>query len=320
MRNRRKAARHRRKSSVVKSLELKTLLTERPNPSSRNLDTLSALEIARIINREDAQVAAAVRRALPQIGRAIHLVANALNAGGRLIYVGAGTSGRIAALDAAECVPTFNTSPQTVQYVIAGGDKALAAAAEYNEDDPRAGERDLARRKPGKKDVVVGIAASGRTPYTVAALQYARRRGAKTIALTCNPGSPLQRAADLAIVVQVGPEVISGSTRMKAGTAQKMVLNMLTTGAMTRLGRVYGNLMVNVHLKNQKLRERGVAILERAAGVNSNQARQALRDSGDQLPVALVMLLSGASRARAQSSLKSAGGNVRQALKGFRKN
>jgi N-acetylmuramic acid 6-phosphate etherase len=310
---------HKHQRPAMKAPALKKLITERSNPASRDLDTLSPIQIARIINREDAKVAAAVRRALPQVARAIQVVATALDAGGRLFYVGAGTSGRIAALDAAECVPTFNTSPETVQYVIAGGEKALAAAAEYNEDNPRAGERDLAQRKPGKKDVVVGIAASGRTPYTLGALQYARRRGARTIALTCNPGSPLQKAAELAIVVQVGPEVISGSTRMKAGTAQKMVLNMLTTGAMTRLGRVYGNLMVNVHLKNQKLRERAVAILERAAGVTRTEAQQALRESGDQLPVGLVMLLSGAGRAQAQSALKSAGGNVRKALKRVRK-
>ncbi len=215
---------------------LSRLSTEKANRAAADLDLKSSLEVARIINAEDAKVAPAVKRALPQIARAIDMIANALRRGGRLIYVGAGTSGRIAALDAAECPPTFNTDPRTVQYVIAGGENALGSAVEANEDSRARGEREIAKKKPGKNDVVVGITASGRTPFTVAAVAYARRHGAKTIAVSCNRNSPLEKAAQLAIVAEVGPEVLSGSTRMKAGTAQKMILNMLSTGAMTRLG------------------------------------------------------------------------------------
>jgi N-acetylmuramic acid 6-phosphate etherase len=295
-------------------LTLSRLTTEQGNTASTELDTLASEEIARIINAADRNVADAVRRSLPEIGEAIEAIATALSKGGRLIYVGAGTSGRIAALDAAECPPTFNTDPKTVQFVIAGGTRALGAAAEYNEDSGRTGERDMARKKPGSKDVVVGLAASGRTPYTVAALRYARSQGAKTVAITCNPGSELERAAHIAIVAEVGPEVISGSTRMKAGTAQKMILNMLSTGAMTRLGYVYGNLMVNVRLSNKKLLERGITILQRAAAVERKAAQAALKKAGNRVPVALVMLLAGVSRERAVERLKKMRGNVRRAI------
>jgi N-acetylmuramic acid 6-phosphate etherase len=212
-----------RKKAKEKASELTRLPTERANPASRDLDRKSALEIARIINSQDAKVAAAVKPCLPQIARAIDLIAAALQKGGRLIYVGAGTSGRIAALDAAECPPTFNTDPKTIQFIIAGGPKALAAAIEANEDSRKLGERAIAKKKPGKNDVVVGIAASGRTPFTLAAVQYARRHGSKTVAVTCAPKSALAKAAHIAIVTEVGPEVIAGSSRMKAGTAQKMV-------------------------------------------------------------------------------------------------
>jgi len=295
-------------------VELSQIATEQANRASADLDLKSSLEVARIINTEDAKVAAAVRRALPQIARAIDLIAGALQRGGRLIYVGTGTSGRIAALDAAECPPTFNTDPKTVQFVIAGGPNALGTAVEASEDSRALGKREIARRKPGRKDVVVGIAASGRTPFTIAAVEYARRHGAKTISVTCIPNSPLEKAAGLAIVTDVGPEVISGSSRMKAGTAQKMVLNMLSTGAMTRLGYVYGNLMVNLHLKNEKLAERGVNILQRAAGFSQEAARQALKNAGNSVPVALVMLQAQVSRAEAQRALKSVAGHVRRAI------
>jgi len=298
----------------VKQSSLRRLSTERSNPASANLDTRSALAIARIINREDAKVASAVKRALPQIARAIDLIAASLSHGGRLIYVGTGTSGRIAALDAAECPPTFDTDPDLVQYIIAGGPKALGAATEADEDSRTLGRREIARRKPRKHDVVVGVAASGRTPFTVAALEYARARGAKTVAVTCNRNSQLEKAAHIAIIAEVGPEVIAGSTRMKAGTAQKMILNMLTTGAMTRLGYVYGNLMVNVHLKNEKLAERGVAILERAAGVTRKRARQLLTAAGNQVPVALVMAKSGVTAPRAERDLNESQGHVRKAI------
>jgi N-acetylmuramic acid 6-phosphate etherase len=293
---------------------LRRLATEQENRASSDLDLKPALAIARVINAEDAKVAVAVKLALPQIARAIDLIAEALRRGGRLIYVGAGTSGRIAALDAAECPPTFNTDPETVQFVMAGGPKALGVAVEANEDSAKLGEREIAKKKPGRNDVVVGIAASGRTPFTVAAVAYARDQGAKTIAVTCNPHSPLEKAASLAIVTEVGPEVVSGSTRMKAGTAQKMILNMLSTGAMTRLGYVYGNLMVNVHVKNRKLIERGVTILQRAAAVSSDTARHCLKAAGNRVPVALVMLEAGVTRVQAERALKSARGNVRRAI------
>jgi N-acetylmuramic acid 6-phosphate etherase len=290
------------------------LVTERRNPASERLDEKSALELVRIINREDAKVARAVRAALPQIARAVEIVARSLRRGGRLIYVGAGTSGRLGALDAAECPPTFGTPPRMVQFIIAGGHKALGAAVEANEDSRALGQKEMSGRKPTKNDVVVGLAASGRTPFTVAAVEYARQRGAATVAVTCNPGSPLARAAQIAIVTPAGPEVIAGSTRMKAGTAQKMVLNMLSTGAMTRLGYVYGNLMVNVNPKNEKLAERAVGILEKAAEVDRKTAAAALNASGNSVPVALVMLQTGKTAAAARRLLKSHGGNARRAI------
>jgi len=293
---------------------LQALPTEARNRTASQLDTKSSLAIARIINEEDAKVARAVRRALPQIAKAIDLVAAALDRGGRLIYVGAGTSGRIAALDAVECPPTFNTDPKTIQFVIAGGTKALGAASEANEDSTQLGRRDMQARQPGKNDVVVGIAASGRTPYTVAALQYARLRRAKTVAVTSNPRSILSKVADVSIVVEVGPEVLAGSSRMKAGTAEKMVLNMLSTGAMARLGHIYGNLMVNVHLKNTKLVERGLGILQQAAGVDRATAQRALTGSGNQVSVALVMLQAGVERNQALRYLQLAKGHVRKAI------
>ena len=293
---------------------LQKLGTEQRNVATAALDMRTAREIAAIINAEDARVAAAVGRALPEIAHAIDAIAQALSSGGRLIYVGAGTSGRIAALDAAECPPTFNTDPEMVQYVMSGGDKALGRAAEAQEDWPALGRRDMARRKPGKRDVVVGISASGRTPYTVAALRYARSHGATTVAVTNNRGSWLERVSEIAIVAEVGPEVVAGSTRMKAGSAQKMILNMLSTGAMARLGYVYGNLMVNVHVKNKKLLERGVTVLEQAAGVSRDTARRALKAGGCSVPVALVMLKARVSKAEARRRLKAARGNVRQAI------
>jgi N-acetylmuramic acid 6-phosphate etherase len=302
------------KKSKSAAAQIRSLSTERQNRASADLDRKSSLELARIMNSEDAKVAAAVRKALPQVARGIDLIAAALKNGGRLIYVGAGTSGRIAALDAAECPPTFNTAPETVQFVIAGGPKALGAAVEANEDSRQLGQREIARRNPGRNDVVVGIAASGRTPFTIAAVEHARRKGAKTIAVACQPGSPLAKAAHLAVVAEVGPEVVSGSTRLKAGTAQKMILNMLSTGAMTRLGYVYGNLMVNVHPKNKKLVERATGILERAAGVSRPVAVKALGNAGESVPVALVMLQAAVTETRARESLRVAQGNVRRAM------
>jgi N-acetylmuramic acid 6-phosphate etherase len=302
-----------RRSGAPKE-DLNRLTTEQTNRASTDLDLKSSLEIVRVINVEDAKVVDAVRRALPQIARAVGLIANALQKGGRLIYVGAGTSGRIAALDAAECPPTFNVDPRTVQFVMAGGPAALASALEADEDSRELGKREIAKRKPGRNDVVVGIAASGRTPFTIASVEYARSKGAHTISVTCNRNTPLQRAAQLAIVTEVGPEVISGSTRMKAGTAQKMVLNMLSSGAMTRLGYVYGNLMVNVTPRNSKLAARGVSILQQAAGVTADTASKALRAAGNSVPVALVMLQAEVDRREAERGLKLAKGHVRRAI------
>ncbi|MGA7079339.1 MAG: N-acetylmuramic acid 6-phosphate etherase [Terriglobales bacterium] len=294
--------------------ELRLLGTEKTNSASADLDSKSALEIARIISAEDAKVAAAVKRALPQVAQAIDWIAAAISQGGRLIYVGTGTSGRIAALDAVECPPTFDVDPRVVQFVIAGGSKALGAAVEADEDSRELGRQAIAKRKPRKKDVVVGIAASGRTPFTIAAIRYARARGARTVAVVCNPKSPLGNAAHLAIVAEVGAEVVAGSTRMKAGTAQKMILNMLSTGAMTRLGYVYGNLMVNVHPKNEKLAERGVGILEKAAGLKRRAARKVLAAAEGRVPVALVMAKAGVGRAQAVAALNKSQGQVRRAI------
>lgn len=298
-----------------KTTDLRRLETEKTNAASANLSRKSAIEIARIINAEDAKVAGAVKRALPQIGQAIDLIAAALRKGGRLIYVGAGTSGRLGALDASECTPTFNTNPRTVQFVMAGGPRALATPVEASEDSVELGRSGLARKKPGKNDVVVGIAASGRTPFTVAAVRYARAHGSKTVAVTSNPNSPLGRAAHVSIVAEVGPEVVAGSTRMKAGTAQKMILNMLSTGAMTRLGYVYGNLMVNLHLKNEKLLGRGVGILELASGAGRETVKRTMKQARNSVPVALVMLEARVNRAEATKALSEASGDVGRAIK-----
>ena len=293
---------------------LQQLTTESQNEASQGFDTKSAIEIARIINHEDAKVAAAVKKAIPEIAQVIDQVARSLRDGGRLIYIGAGSSGRIAALDASECPPTYSTAPGQVQYIMAGGPKALASAVEVNEDSEELGQRDIARRRPTRKDVVVGLSASGRTPYVVAAVAYARARGAHTAAVTCNVGTPLAEAADIAIVADVGAEVISGSTRMKAGTAQKMILNMITTGAMTRLGYVYENLMVNVHMQNSKLVERGIRILMGACKIDRATAVNTIKSAGRSVPVALVMLKAKVDKPEAVRRLAKSDGNVRLAI------
>ena len=297
---------------------MKHLKTEQANPRSRGLDQKSSLAIVRLINFEDARVARAVGRELPKIARAVDAIADSLGSGGRLFYVGAGTSGRIAFLDAAECPPTFGTPPKLVQAVIAGGRKALRHAVEHAEDSARNGARDLARVKLKPHDVVVGIAASGTTPYVLGAIRYSRRVGAMTIGLTSNPASPLARLVQVTIAPNTGPEVLAGSTRMKAGTAQKMVLNMLSTGAMVRLGKVYENWMIRVKLTNEKLQKRAARILEQAAGVSASKARHALRQARHDLPLALVMLCTGANSQEAQRRLANSRGNVRVAMKGAR--
>ena len=281
---------------------------------ANDLDQLSALEIATRMNRGDAKVLRAVRGALPSIAEAIEVIREHLSRGGRLIYVGSGTSGRIGALDASECPPTFGTAPAMVHAMIAGGDEALGKASEGSEDSAELGASDMAGRRPGRKDVVVGLSASGQTPYTVAALQHARRKGAATIAVVCRQGSELAKVCGIAIEAEVGAEVLEGSTRLKAGTAQKMICNMLTTGAMARLGYVYGNLMVQVQMKNAKLVERGIAIVRRVAKVERDEAVETLEAAEGKVPVALVMLSAGITKAAALRRLRRAGGNIRQAM------
>ncbi len=293
---------------------MKLSKTEERNPRSRGLDTKSTLGILRVMNREDARVALAVRRELPAIARAVDAIVKSLRAGGRLFYVGAGTSGRLAAIDAAECPPTFSTPPKMVRAVMAGGARAMRGAVEGAEDSAANGARDLAAARVKRGDVVVGLAASGTTPYVLGALKLARKRGAVTIGVTSNRRSPLAAAARIAITPETGPEAIAGSTRLKAGTSQKMVLNLLSTAAMVRLGRVYGNWMIYVALTNQKLRQRGARILEEAARVSPSAAEHALRQAGHNLPVALVMLKTGANLRDARRRLAQSSGNVLQAL------
>jgi len=288
--------------------------TEQRNPRTRGLDKKSTTEILRAINGEDARVPGAVRRAIPEIARAVDAIVKSLRAGGRLFYVGAGTSGRLAALDAAEIPPTFGAPPRRVQAVIAGGRRALTQAVEGAEDDERQGARDLAARRVSRSDVVAGVAASGATPYVLGALAYARRRGATTIGITCNRNTPVARAARIAIVTETGPEAIAGSTRMKAGTAQKMVLNLLSTTAMVRLGRVYDNWMIGVAMTNGKLRARGARILAEASGAGVAQATRALRQSGHDVRVALVMLRLRVAAGEARRKLRAAGDDLRAAL------
>jgi len=305
---------HRNGTGNSEASLLEHLSTEGQNEASQGFDTKSALEIARIINHEDSKIAGAVKKALPEIAQVIDQVARCLRDGGRLIYIGAGSSGRIAALDASECPPTYSTAPGQVQYIMAGGPKALASAVEVNEDSEELGQRDIARRRPTRKDIVIGVSASGRTPYVVAATAYARARGAHTAAVTCNHGTPLETAAEITIVGDVGAEVISGSTRMKAGTAQKMIMNMITTGAMTRLGYVYENLMVNVHMQNSKLVERGIRVLMAACRIDRPKAVDTIKSAGRSVPVALVMLKAGVDKPEAVRRLAKSDGNVRLAI------
>ena len=297
-------------------MQLRELMTERRNRATENLDAMSAMELITIMNREDAAVPRAIHRVLPQIAKAVDLVARRLSQGGRMIYVGSGTSGRIGALDASECPPTFGTSPSMVQFLIAGGERALVQAAEASEDSAELGRSDMAARKPGKRDVVVGLAASGFTPYTVSALHHARSKGAATIAIACNCDSALGGVADIRIEVEVGPEVLAGSSRLKAGTAQKLICNMLTTGAMAQMGYVYSNLMVHMHLTNNKLLERGISILESLANVNRALAVESLRKANNSVPLALVMLKAHIGKTEAARRLRRTKGNVRRAIEG----
>ena len=293
--------------------------TEQRNPRTRGFDEKSILDLLRIIRREDKMALKAVSGTLPSIARAVEAIVQSLQQGGRIFYVGAGTSGRLAALDAAELPPTFGTSERTVQAVIAGGRRALTHASEGVEDHRRQGAGDLATHHVTAKDAVVGITASGSTPYVLGALDLAKRRRAVTICITSNPRTPITRIAKFSIVTPTGPEVITGSTRMKAGTAQKMVLNMLSTASMIRIGRVYDNWMIGVALTNDKLRARGLRILVEASGATVAQATRALRQSGHRMDVALLLLETGANVREARASLRENSGNVREALAKLRK-
>ena len=289
-------------------------LTEQRNAASKNLDRMTAREIVRLMNREDRKVAAAVGRELPAIARAVGAIVSGIRKGGRLIYVGAGSSGRMGVLDAAECPPTFGISPKVVVALVAGGRRAITQAVEGAEDSERNGERDLRAKKLMERDVVVGIAASGTTPYVVGALKYARRLGATTVAVTSNLRMPVGRLAKIVIAPEVGPEVLTGSTRLKAGTSQKMVLNMLSTGAMALLGHVYENLMIDMMLTNEKLAERAVRILAEASAQSVSAAEHALRAAGHDLRVALVMLKLRIGAGEAKKRLKAVNGDLRKAL------
>jgi N-acetylmuramic acid 6-phosphate etherase len=293
---------------------LNHLVSEQRNPASMDIDLQTTEGILRIINREDRRVAEAVAQEIPQIAKAVDLVTGAFEQGGRLLYVGAGTSGRLGILDASECPPTYNVSSQMVQGVIAGGMKAAVKSVEVSEDNEGAGATAMKRKKLTPKDVVAGIAASGRTPYTVGAMKYARSIGAKVLSITCNPSSTMARIADVSIAPVVGPEVITGSTRMKSGTAQKLVLNMLTTASMIKMGFVYTNLMIHVQMKNEKLRERGRHIIMCAAGVDYQNADLTLRQAKGDIKVAIIMLLRGLSRHEALQLLRKNSMNLRSTL------
>ena len=290
------------------------LTTETANVASEGLDTKSAIEIARIINHEDAKIASAVKKALPEIAIVIDIVARSLRDGGRLIYVGAGSSGRIAALDASECPPSYSTLPSQVHTSWPADPRRSPPPSDVNEDSPEIGQRDIARRRPTRKDIVIGVSASGSTPYVVGAVEYARARGAMTAAITCNTGTPLSEVSDTTIVAEVGPEVVSGSTRMKSATAQKMICNMITTGAMTRLGYVYDNLMVNVHMKNAKLVERGIRVLMKVCNIDRDAAIRTIKSAGKSIPIAVVMLKANVDKMEAVRRLAKSDGNVRLAI------
>lgn len=293
---------------------LQQLATEQANPASSTLDTLSALGIVRLMNAEDAAIPEAVRRELPAIAAAVEVVTARLRAGGRLFYVGAGTSGRLGALDASECPPTFDTPPAMVQALIAGGPAALTHAVEGAEDDPEAGRRDLLAAGAGAGDAVVGISASGRAPYVLGALDLARELGAATIGLCCTGQSAFVGRCDILIAPVVGPEVLTGSTRLKAGTAQKLVLNMLSTAAMVRLGKCYGNLMVDMRATNSKLRDRAARIVSTVTGADYAEAWSTLEAADFESKVAIVMLKAGVAREEARRRLDEHAGQLRAAL------
>ncbi len=288
--------------------------TERRNPRSVDIDLFGTERILRTINSEDAQVAAAVGVSISEIAKVVEAAVKSLQAGGRMIYVGAGTSGRLAVLDAAEIPATFSAPPGWVQAVLAGGAKAFNKAQEGSEDDDQKAAADLKSKRITHKDIVAGVSASGATPYTLAALDYAKSKGAVTVAIVCAPNSPMAKVADISVCINVGPEIITGSTRLKAGTAQKMVLNMISTATMIRLGMTHSNWMINVAMTNHKLRERGVHILQEILGIEKDEAARLAKAAGGKLKVAVAMGATGCDRKDAETRLDKAKGNLRAVL------
>ena len=295
-------------------MDLTKLTTETRNPKTVNLDELSTIERLRIMNAEDQKVAEAVNKELGSIAQVVDAIIDSFNQDGRLIYMGAGTSGRLGVLDAAECVPTFSVDPSMVQGLIAGGMKAMTIAVEGAEDSKELGVEDLKEIKLSKKDTVVGIAASGRTPYVIGGLSYAKEIGAKTAALSCNKEAEISQYAEMAIEVESGPEVLTGSTRLKAGTAQKMVLNMLSTASMIGIGKVYQNLMVDVKASNKKLVERSKRIIQEATDCTYEQTEEAFEAADQQVKLAIVMILTTSSKQEAMVKLKKARGFIKEAV------
>jgi len=294
------------------TIDLSSMITETRNPASVEIDQLSTLEMLRVINQEDQQVALAVGQLLPEIARAVDAIAAAFGKGGRLVYIGAGTSGRLGILDASECPPTYGVSAEQVIGLIAGGHRAILQAVENAEDDAKLGAQDLKNIQFCANDVLVGIAASGRTPYVLGAMTHASAVGATVCSISCNPGSPLARAADISMVAVVGPEIVTGSSRMKAGTAQKLILNMLSTGAMIRTGKVYGNLMVDVEATNAKLVERQKRIVMEATDCDRTTAERALAEADNHCKTAIVMILAGLTADEARHRLQSSNGFISQ--------
>lgn len=295
-------------------MDLGKLTTEKRNPETMNLDKMSTLEMLQHMNQEDAKVAEAIKGALPTIAKAVDVIVSALKAGGRLIYMGAGTSGRLGVLDAAECVPTFGVSPDLVVGLIAGGERAMTKAVEGAEDSKDLGKEDLVKLNLTDQDVVVGIAASGRTPYVIGGLEYAKTVQAHTVTIACNTDSEISKYSQIPIEVDAGPEILTGSTRLKAGTTQKLILNMLSTCSMVGIGKVYQNLMVDVQSTNEKLEERAKRIIMEATECNYKEAAEVFEASGNQVKLAIVMLLTDSDRKEAEQKLSQSQGFIHQAI------
>ncbi len=293
---------------------LSTLITEQRNPNSMNVDCLSALEIVQLMNEEDKQVPLAIEKCLPQIAQAVECIVAAFQQGGRLVYIGAGTSGRLGVLDASECPPTFGVSPEMVKGIIAGGERALRHPIEGAEDSKAQAVVDLQTIQFSSKDVLVGIAASGRTPYVIGALEYAKSLGSVTVSIASNPNSAMANIVDIAIDTVVGPEVLTGSSRLKSGTAQKLVLNMLTTASMILMGKCYQNLMVDVQASNEKLKARAIRIVMQATDCDKALAEETLKQADQNAKLAIMMILSGLDRAQAEALLEKHQGKLQLAL------